>query len=234
MNDSRYQHPAKQQLRVILTRLAPRLGLTAGSVEELVHRAHVEVSSGIICTSDDRDDVVRIVVHGAVRIEIVCSARRRMIFKLHGTGELFCLPPDAPHAAYHLEAHAHDHATVATWTRDSLTAVIGMLPPSGVVRLLTTGWLHLSRAAEGRCLLRMLRAEDRVWLFLQRLARRHGVACPDGVLIDLRLLDRDLGLLVGATRSTVNRRLRRLGAAGLIQQIDDRIILLQREQRTTA
>jgi CRP/FNR family transcriptional regulator len=220
------QHPAKEELRALLVRQARYFGLTTGAIVELVRCARIEHPVHTLCVSGDRDDLVNLVIRGIVRIEIVVPSGAMMILKFLGRGEFFCLPPSPRSGAYHLRAVAHEPGTVAVWTRDSLARVVALLPVESIMQLLTTSWLHLARLAEGRCLLRLLRLEERVTLFLRRLARRHGTVHPHGTLIDIRLRDAEIAQLVGATRFSVNRCMTRLHRAGALERIGDRIVLL--------
>jgi CRP-like cAMP-binding protein len=180
-----------------------------------------------LCVSGDHDDLVNLVIRGVVRIDIAVPGGAWMILKFLGRGEFFCLPPSPRSRAYHLRAVAHEPGTIAVWTRDSLARGIALLPVDSIMQLLTTSWLHLSRLAEGRCLLRLLRLEERVRLFVRRLARRHGTRHARGTLIDLRLRDADVARLVGASRSSVNRCMTVLQRAGVLERVGDRILLLQ-------
>ena len=220
------RHPAKEELRSLLVGQARYFGLTTQAIAELVHRARIEQPLSTLCVSGDHDDLVNMVIRGVVRVEIAVPSGAAMILKFLGRGEIFCLPPSPGSGLYGLRAIAHEPSVVAVWTRESLAHVIALLPIECVMTLLTTSWLHLSRLAEGRCLLRLLPLTERVQLFIRRLARRHGVAHPRGRLVDIRLLDRDVARLVGATRSRVNRCMTALQRSGVLERIGDRIVVL--------
>jgi CRP-like cAMP-binding protein len=225
--DETLHHPAKVELRSLLQRQAPYFGLTVQAIDELVHRARIEQPRRTVCVSGDDDDLINLVIRGVVRVDLVVPHVGTMIFKFLGRGEVFCLTPTHASGSYHLRAVAHEPATVAVWTKENLARAIAMLPIPSVMQFLTTSWLHLSRLAEGRCLLRILPLEQRVILFLRRLARRHGVPHPRGTLIDLRLLNNHIGQLVGASRSTISRRMAALERRGVLERNGDRIVLLQ-------
>jgi CRP-like cAMP-binding protein len=219
-------HPAKAELRRLLAHQAAVLGLTTQAIDELVRCARIEEPRRSICCSGDHDGLVNLVVAGAVRVEIILPNRRRMFLKFVGRGEIFCLTPSPQSGAYVLRATPHDSAVMAAWTRENLSRVLALLPIASVVQLLTTSWLHLSRFAEGRCLLRMLPVAERVTLFIGRLARRHGRKHPLGTLIDLPLRARDIALLVGASRWAVGRHIAILRRAKRIAYVGDRLLLL--------
>jgi CRP/FNR family transcriptional regulator, cyclic AMP receptor protein len=70
--------------------------------------------------------------------------------------------------------------------------------------------------------------EGRIPFVLGLLADRHGHKDPDGVAIDLRISQADLGAIAGATRQTVNRELKRLERLGLIAFHGRRIVIRDR------
>jgi CRP-like cAMP-binding protein len=63
---------------------------------------------------------------------------------------------------------------------------------------------------------------------LGRLADRYGTTCANGLRIDLKLSQEELGTLVGASRESVNKQLRAWESDGLIEQQAGRIVVKQR------
>jgi CRP-like cAMP-binding protein len=224
--DETLLHPAKVELRSLLESQASYYGFTAQAIAELVQGARIEQHRRTLCLSGDADDLVNIVICGVVRLDLVVPTGGMMIFKFLSRGEMFCITPSPRDRSYYLKAVAHEPATVAVWTRENLSRAVALLPIPSIMKLMTTSWLHLSRLAEGRCLLRILPTDQRVILFIRRLARRHGRPHPRGTLIDVRLLNNHIAQLVGANRCTISRRMAALHRAGLLERIGDRILLL--------
>jgi len=93
-------------------------------------------------------------------------------------------------------------------------------------------WVHqaLQRQVDDlrRSLVRVLslRVHDRVFELLCELAGIHGQPVPGGVRIGLPLAQETVASLVGATRESVNRSIRRLEAGGLIRRSSRCYVLL--------
>lgn len=67
--------------------------------------------------------------------------------------------------------------------------------------------------------------ETRLARTLLRFAREYGRTCPEGVRIDLKLSQRELGGIVGLARENVNRQLSEWRARGLVRVDHGRIVL---------
>ena len=67
---------------------------------------------------------------------------------------------------------------------------------------------------------------------LLRLARQHGRTSKDGIVIDLKVSQRDLGNYLGLSRENTNRQLASLRDAGLIRLDGTRVIILDETKLT--
>lgn len=65
--------------------------------------------------------------------------------------------------------------------------------------------------------------------FLLKLAENEGVETPEGLCVNVRLSQREIGNLIGATRESVNKQLRAWQEEGLIATKQSRLTLLQEE-----
>ncbi|MFL5797476.1 MAG: Crp/Fnr family transcriptional regulator [Actinomycetota bacterium] len=74
---------------------------------------------------------------------------------------------------------------------------------------------------------RGLETADRLYRALRRMALRYGTATALGHALDLPLGQAELALLVGTTRETVNRALRRLSAQGIVTLWEGRPLLIR-------
>ncbi len=72
--------------------------------------------------------------------------------------------------------------------------------------------------------------EERLAHVLLSLGRRHGVREGSNVRIDLPLSQHDLADMIGASRQTVNRELRKLAEEGLIQVERCKVTILNDER----
>jgi CRP/FNR family cyclic AMP-dependent transcriptional regulator len=94
-------------------------------------------------------------------------------------------------------------------------------------------WLAASVSAQARVLERALARtlsfplrQRLLELFLE-LAETHGRRSPEGVRVQVPLSQEDLAAMVGATRESVNRSLRELGDAGMVDRDPDGTYVLR-------
>ncbi len=69
---------------------------------------------------------------------------------------------------------------------------------------------------------------------LIELAREHGRPVGDGVRIDVRLSQQDLGEMIGATRESVNKQMRAWELAGVLSKRDGRTIIHKLDELKTS
>ncbi len=89
-------------------------------------------------------------------------------------------------------------------TRDDLHDILHRYPRIGL-NLLQTLAGRLRRTTEAFLAYSTLDVNGRLALQLLRLAEQHGHVTSNGVRIDLRLTQSDLGALVGASRESINK-----------------------------
>ncbi len=89
-------------------------------------------------------------------------------------------------------------------TRDDLQQILERYPRISM-RLLETLAGRLRRTTEAYLAYSTLDVNGRLAMQLIRLAEQHGIVTGQGVRIDLRLTQTDLGALVGASRESVNK-----------------------------
>jgi CRP-like cAMP-binding protein len=168
---------------------------------------------------------------GAVEITCVTPSGRMATLAILGRGEVFGLEGLA-------SGNPEDPVTLPE-ARTLLPSRIASTPLWVLSRSLedapeVAGWLI---AAAHRLLqqeLAMVRTlslpvPHRALSVLMELARRHGRAVNDGLLIELPISQETLARMVGASREAVNRALRRLLAEGVIRRSGRRYVLIQSE-----
>jgi CRP/FNR family transcriptional regulator, cyclic AMP receptor protein len=89
-------------------------------------------------------------------------------------------------------------------TKDDLHQILERYPRISL-RLLTTLAGRLRRTTEAYLAFSALDVNGRLALQLLRLSEQHGIVTTNGIRIDLRLTQTDLGALVGASRESVNK-----------------------------
>jgi CRP-like cAMP-binding protein len=89
-------------------------------------------------------------------------------------------------------------------TKDDLQDILERYPRIAL-KLLATLAGRLRRTTEAYLAYSSLDVNGRLALQLLRLSEQHGIVTANGVRIDLRLTQTDLGALVGASRESVNK-----------------------------
>ncbi|MBQ00110.1 MAG: hypothetical protein CL477_05460 [Acidobacteria bacterium] len=159
---------------------------------------------------------VYMVESGIVKLAVENTEGREAILGFQHPGDLFgemAVIDDGPHD--HL-AEAYENSIVWAISRDVFLDQMRELPALGqeVIKLLGLR-LRMYRTRVREILHQS--AHSRVASTLVHLAGRHGVEDADGVVIPLRLSQRDIANLVGLTRETVNFILKDLRERNLIE-----------------
>jgi CRP/FNR family cyclic AMP-dependent transcriptional regulator len=164
----------------------------------------------------DPSDRIYLVRVGVIKITAATAGGRDVILGLISTGDIFgelALVDDMPRD--HM-AVAHEDSVVHAIGRDRMVECMRDTPDVGfqINRILGVRLRTLSRrVSELLC----KSAELRVSRTLLALADAHGIADAQGVLIPLRLSQRDLANLAGLSRETVNAALQDLRARGIVE-----------------
>jgi CRP/FNR family transcriptional regulator len=229
--ERRAEAPSKVTLRALLTREAPRLGLTAAAIDEIVRQSQITYwrAGQEIFSQGESHDLVNFLVAGAVRV--VCEGFHRVpvvvqiVRPAHffGLGSLFDSPGPRLFGAV-----AHVDAVVAVMSQDALNGVMAALPPGCALQVMAYSWRVLSRLLYEKCLQLTLPLRDRLIHELGVLAHDFGDRRDDGILIDLPLTQADLAALVVASRANVSRCVVALRRAGLVEFVGRRLFLTAR------
>jgi len=223
--------PSKVTLRALLTREAPRIGLTAAAIDQIVRQSQITYwrAGQEIFSQGEAHDLVNFLVAGAVRV--VCQGFHRapvvvqIVRPAHffGLGSLFDSPGPRLFGAI-----AHVDSVVAVMSQEALNGVMAALPPGRVLQLMAYSWRVLSRLLYEKCLQLTMPLRDRIVHELSILAHDFGERREDGILIDVPVTQGDLAELVVASRANVSRSIVALRRAGLLELVGRRILLTSR------
>ncbi|MCW5889985.1 MAG: cyclic nucleotide-binding domain-containing protein [bacterium] len=194
----------RARTREVLMGLCASLSLTAEAVDLLVGSARVVWAA----RGDDliEGDDVGLVLEGSVRVEVGVP-RTGPIVQIVAAGQFVRLT--GGNVAF-ARAVAHEHAAVACFDRATVTAALGRLPASGMLRLFAHSARALSRHLHDRTVLATMPLAARVRLALLGLGRDFGEQSGDGLRLSIRLTHGQLARLAGSSRSAVCRALGRL------------------------
>lgn len=171
---------------------------------------------GSIYGPGEPSDELFVVKTGVVRLSTTTSDAREIILAFVNPGEIFgelALVDDAPRDH---RAVAHEDAVICVVRRDLVADLIRETPEVGIeLTRILGGRVRALRSRVEELLCRS--AEVRVARTLVDLADAHGIADAAGVLVPLRLSQRDLANLAGLSRETVNAVLQDLRARSLVE-----------------
>ena len=164
----------------------------------------------------DPDDHLFMLKSGIVKLSVTSPEGREIILGFVYPGDVFgelAIVDDGPHD--HI-AEAYEDAVVSSIDRDVLKPIMLESPrfAHGIMQLLAARQrAYRTRVEE----LLYKSAHARVAHTLLDLAGQHGVQDDQGVVIPLRLSQRDIANLVGLTRETVNFILKDLRQRNVIE-----------------
>jgi len=173
----------------------------------------------------DAAEAVYAVTQGVVKLSTRSPDEREVILEFVDQGEIFgelAVLDDGPcdHTA-----DAHEDAVVAVIERHRLAAAMRDVPELG---------FQFNRVLAARVKARRARVEEllcksaqiRMALTLGALADAHGITDAGGVLIPLRLSQRDIASLAGLSRETVNAVLQDFRSRDLVETNGRRLRIL--------
>ncbi len=199
-----------------------RVGLLAPLTPEQRRRLEAEVRTlqvrrgGRVYGPGEASDELFVVRTGVVKLATTTADAREIILGFVNPDETFGELAAAGDGPRDHRAEAHEEAVVCGIPGEALVDLIRETPEVGfeLNRILGTR-LRALRTRVGELLCRS--AMVRVARALIDLAEAHGIADADGVLVPLRLSQRDLANLAGLSRETVNAVLQNLRARSLVE-----------------
>lgn len=199
-----------------------RVGLLASLSPEQRRRLEADVRTlevrrgGRVYSPGEASDELFVVRTGVVKLATATADAREIILGFVNPGETFGELAAADEGPRDHRAEAHEDTVVCGIRREVLAALIRETPEVGfeLNRILGSRLRALrNRVEELLC----RSAEVRVARALVDLAEAHGISDADGVLVPLRLSQRDLANLAGLSRETVNAVLQDLRARSLVE-----------------
>ena len=217
------------EIRAVLKAKSVLASLPDAALDALVRRARaVRYAKGAaIYQRGDQGDSLMIILSGRVKITNITADAREVALNFLGegdlNGELAAL--DGRQRSANATALEATEALVI-WRRD-LLPVLEQNPKAmlGIIEALAGKVRTMSSAVEHAGLQMTAKAAGA----LLRLADQHGRAAADGVLIDIKLSQRDLGNYAGLSRENMNRQLSGLRDQALIRLDGALIVILDRE-----
>lgn len=214
------------EARSVLATRSILQGLPADALDDLARRARpVRFDKGAtIYNRGDPGDSLMVVLTGRIKISNVSANAREVVLNFLGPGDLageLGALDGQPRSA---DATALEPTTGLVVYRRDILALLEQHPKAmlGLVTTLTGKLRDMTAMVEHG----LLQMAGKAAKGLIRLADRHGRRVADGILVDLRLSQRDLGNYVGLSRENTSRELGRLRDEGLIRIEGAQIVIL--------
>ncbi|MDE2516540.1 MAG: Crp/Fnr family transcriptional regulator [Rhodospirillales bacterium] len=181
-----------------------------------------------IFQKDERGSALMAVLRGRVRISTVSPAGRELTLNVIDAGGIFgeiALLDGEPRSA---DATALEETLLLVVERRHFAPLIAANPDlaARLLRILCQRLRRTSRTLEEVALLDL---PERLARTLLQLSEEYGQRVGEGVRLDIRLSQRELSALVGASRESVNKQLALWRASGVVALERGRIVLRRPE-----
>ena len=170
-----------------------------------------------------------VIMHGKVKIHNETTDGSDCIITILSEGDFFGELAVIDGEERSADATTMEPTELLMLTRDDLHDILSRYPRISL-RLLTTLAGRLRRTTEAYLAYSALDVNGRLAMQLLRLSERHGVVTANGVRIDLKLTQTDLGALVGASRESVNKVMGFFRRQGYVAVDDKNQITIRNEK----
>ena len=216
-----------QQRRAALLRTETFQSLADPDIDAVLARAILRrVTRGdIILRRGDPNAGMIVVVAGRVRVSVVSEDGKEVTLTVLGQNEVLgemSLLDGEPSSA---DVTAHEDCTLLVIERGQF---LNLLRQNGnlclnLMAMLTRRLRRANAALEDMALLDL---PTRLGRLLTRLARDYGIPVRTGTRIEVKLSQKDLSTLVGASREKVNKQIRQWEEDGLIGKDSGRMVVV--------
>jgi CRP/FNR family transcriptional regulator, cyclic AMP receptor protein len=214
----------------LLQRSAIFRGIPREQLEPLIGalRRRTFTRGAYLFHEDDAGNQLYLIVSGQVKISRIVGGEE-VIFAMLTAGDVFGeLALFDPAGTRTSDAQAIETTECLTLRRES---VLGFLDahPEALRNLVALLVAYIRRKDDAFTDVAVLDIPGRVARKLLDLAEAHGEAAPEGVRIQMRISQRMLAAMVGASRENVNRALVRFAADGAIRHHAGQITVVRPE-----
>ena len=216
--------------RQALTKARIFQSLEPDAIDAILARAVVRRAERgeIIRRRGDPGTGMVIIVNGRVRISLVSEDGREVTLTMLGPGEVLGEMSLLDGSECSADATALDDCTLLAIDR---TQFLRLLKSNSelCLQLMAVLFQRLRRANAALEDMALLDLSTRLGRLLMRLAGDYGIPGPNGTRIELKMSQKDLSSLAGASREKVNRQLRQWEDEGIIGKDNGRIVILRPE-----
>jgi CRP/FNR family transcriptional regulator, cyclic AMP receptor protein len=167
-----------------------------------------------------------IIVSGRVRISLVSEDGREVTLTVLGPGEVLGEMTLLDGGECSADATAQEDSVLLTLER---TQFLGLLRSNSdlCLHLMSVLCQRLRRSNAALEDMALLDLSTRLGRLLLRLCGDYGVACRGGTRIEVKLSQKDLSSLAGASREKVNRQLRQWEQEGILGKDNGRLLVIR-------
>ena len=216
--------------RQALTKARIFQSLEPDAIDAILARAVVRRAERgeIIRRRGDPGTGMVIIVNGRVRISLVSEDGREVTLTMLGPGEVLGEMSLLDGSECSADATAQEDCTLLAIDR---TQFLRLLKSNSelCLQLMAVLFQRLRRANAALEDMALLDLSTRLGRLLMRLAGDYGIPGPNGTRIELKMSQKDLSSLAGASREKVNRQLRQWEDEGIIGKDNGRIVILRPE-----
>lgn len=190
---------------------------------ELAHFRHIEARQ-VVCQQGFRGEQMFAIVSGRVKVAVSSEDGKEAIFAVLGPGDFFGEISLLDGLGRSASVTAVDAGEILVIGRESFLRFLERHPVVAI-KLMAVLCKRL-RAADSLIEdIHFLSLPDRLAKALTTLAERHGQQTGEGMRIDLRISQEELGNLVGAARESVNKQLKAWEAQGKLSTAHGQMII---------
>lgn len=209
-------------------------GLTDAELEELVPLVVKRrlKDDTVIFHEGDPASAFYLVKQGRVKIYKVAADGREQVLSILGDGQIFGDVPVFDGGPYPATAATMAATEIYQVKRDEFEDFVRRHPEVALKLLRVLG----QRLRQAMALVRDLsfkQVPHRLAGLLLKLAREDGRDVDAGRLIDMRLSRQDIAEIVGTSRETVTRELKKMESAGMLKLEARKIIITDKEKLTS-
>ena len=200
--------------------------LSDASLQEFARKGHTSnyAKGRVICHRGDAGNSMMIILSGRVKVSNSMSDGREIVVNFSGVGDLVGEIAVLDGRERTADVVALEDTEVFVIYRNDVLPVL-TAHPSGmfeIIQILCEKLRSTTSIVEDN----MREMQARAAKGLLRLAQQHGVKTKDGIRIDLKISQTDLGNYLGLSRANVSRQLSHLKDVGIIRMEMAKIVII--------
>jgi CRP/FNR family transcriptional regulator, cyclic AMP receptor protein len=216
--------------RAALSRTQLFKALQPQDLDTILARAVVKrvLRGEVVRRRGDPGTGMAIIVNGKIRISLVSEDGREVTLGMLGPGDIIGEMTLIDGGAVSADATAQEDCVLLTLERGQFLRLLRSNSDL-CLHLMAVLCLRLRRSNTALEDMALLDLPSRLGRLLLRLCDDYGVACALGTRIEIRMSQKDLSSLAGASREKVNKQLRQWEESGILGKDSGRLVVLRPE-----